>query len=685
MKISLEWIHDYVKPGLPLQELLDRLTMIGLVAESVEAVDGDVVMNLETYANRPDTLGHLGVAREIAAMLDLPLEEKTWTLTELPQRVSDLTDVQVNDDTLCPRYCGMLVKGITVGPSPEWLRRRIQAMGLRPINNVVDVSNFVLFATGQPIHAFDFGKLGGSKIIVRRAIRGEVLQDLEGRRLELQPDMLVIADEAKPVALAGVIGGQESAVTESTRDVFIESAHFDPVSVRLTAKKLGLSTDASYRFERGTDIAFPPIAARMAASLLTQMGGRAAQGILDVYPKPRKPKFVLLRHQRIGGLLGVEVPEAFVETVLQRLEFSVEKLPKGGWRVGVPSFRVDVDREADLIEEVGRFYGFDKIPSLVTPARSFEAGGNRKRERIFRLRQALLHQGFDEVINWSFADPERENAVASGRDPIALKNPISIKAAVLRTNLLAGMLESAAWNKNRGAEGVHIFEVGNVYWFENERPEERLTLGLLSTGLVPAAGWQEKPALTDFFLLKGALEAAMGSLRYEPVTFEDLNHPYFEEGQALTLLCREQPVGRFGLLRKALAAEFGFDQDVFAAEVDLGQLFAKQPKAFQYVPVPRFPAVSRDLSFLVDASVTYQDVKKALAKLAPPLLESFDLTDRFSGPSIASGKASLSVRFRYRHPKRTLLAEDVDHVEQEILLHLKSVLGIQLREGKIDN
>lgn len=685
MKISLDWIRDYVKLDLPLQDLLDRLTMIGLVPDSVEERDGDTVLDLETYANRPDTLGHLGVAREIATMLGLPLIEPSWPLTELDRPVAELADVQIWDDGLCPRYCGMVVRDITVGPSPDWLRKRIEALGLRPINNVVDVSNYVLYATAQPIHAFDFAKLAGSKIIVRRATRGETLRDLEGRTLELDPEMLVIADEARPVALAGVIGGEESAVSGTTRDVFIESANFDPVSIRLTAKKLGLSTDASYRYERGADISILPKAALMMASLLTRMGGLAASGVLDVYPNPRKAKALVLRERRVAELLGVDVPEDFIQQVLTSLGFKLESSQKGVWLVEVPAFRVDIDREADLIEEIARFFGYDRIPSEVTPVKSFDLAVNKKRDRVLRLRRTLLQNGFDEVINSSFADPEKEAVLQSGREPVGIRNPISARASLLRTNLLMGLLENAAWNRNRGAEGVHIFEVGNIYLCQGERPEERLTLGVLTTGLLPAQGWQEKPAETDFYVIKGALEAVAAALRYEPCAFEETGPPYFEDGQGLTLLYKGQPVGRFGVLKRSIAAHFAIDQAVFAAELDLSALFEKQPRPFTYASVPKFPGVSRDLSFLLDRSVPYQEIQKTLDKIAPPLLESYELRDRFSGPSIPADKVSLSIRFRYRHPKRTLLAEEVDRSEQEIVGQLKSAWNIQLREGSIDN
>ncbi len=686
MKISLEWIREHVEVDLPLPELLDRLTMIGLVAGSVEERDGDTVLDLETYANRPDTLGHLGIAREIAAMTGRPLLERPWPLVELDTAVRDMASVEIRDESLCPRYCGMVVRGVTVGPSPDWLRRRVEALGLRPINNIVDVTNYVLFDTAQPIHAFDFGRLSGSRIVVRRAVRGEKLRDLEGRGLELGPDMLVIADEAKPVALAGVIGGEESGIGPATRDVFIESAHFDPVSIRLTTKKLGFATDASYRYERGTDIAILPRAARMVASLLIQTGGgKAALGIIDAYPLLRKPKSVVLRARRVSELLGVEVPEDFIRRVLTSLEFALEDVQPGVWKVEVPSFRVDVEREADVVEEIARFYGYDRIPSEVTPARAFEAPSNDRRDRIRKCRHVLLQQGFDEVINSSFADPEKEAVTASGRPPIGLRNPVSVKASLLRTNLLMGLLENAAWNRNRGIEGVHIFEVGNIYFWKGDRPEEQLALGLLSTGPLPGSGWHEKPSETDFFVLKGALETLLANLRYEPYSFEDAEHPHFEAGQALTLLYRGQPVGRFGVLKKDIAAHFAMDQRVFAGEVDLAALFGKQPRPFEYTPAPRFPGISRDLSFLVDRGVRYQEIRSVLDKMALPFLEGYELWDRFSGPSVPAGKVSLAVRFRYRHPQRTLLAEEVDRMEREIVGLLKSAWNIHLREGKIDN
>ncbi len=686
MKISLDWLNEYVKVDLPLPELLERLTMVGLVTEKTEEVGGERVLEVETYANRPDTLGHLGIAREVAAMTGGRLLEQKWPVVEIEERTADLIDVQVLDDTLCPRYCGLLVRGVAVGPSPDWLRKRIEAMGLRTVNNVVDVTNYVLFATGQPIHAFDFRKLAGGRIVVRRAMKGEKLKSLDGGTIELAPEMLVIADADKPVALAGVMGGEETGVTGATVDVFVESACFDPVSVRLTAKKAGISSDASYRFERGTDVAFPPEAALMTASLLGRFGGKASWGLIDVYPRPRKPKSVVLRHRRIFDLLGVEVPADFVPRLLADLGFRVEESQKGTWIAEVPSFRVDIEREADLIEEVARFYGYDRIPSEPTPLRSFEPPANRKRERVQKLRQVLLHHGFDEVINFSFSDPEKEAALGSGREPVALLNPLSARSATMRTSLMMGLLENAARNLNRGLEGVHLFEAGGIYFRRDEAYVEQLSLGLLATGRFGAPHWQSKPEPTDFFVLKGAVEGVMTSLRYEPFSFEEADHAFFEPGAALALVYKGERVGFLGVLRKALRDLYSVEGTVYAAEIDLAGLMEKQPKPFVFAPVPKFPGAVRDLSFLVDRRLSWREVAQVLSRIAVPILEGFELTDRFSGPSVPPDKVSLSVRFRYRSAQRTLLAEEVDKAQQEVVGHLKSALNATLREGgKIDN
>lgn len=680
MKISYDWLKEFIDLTISPEELAHCFNQIGLMVESVEKIDGDTVYEIETYANRPDTLGHLGVAREIATLLNLPLKPKNWPLVELSQVTSDFIDIQIMDSQLCPRYCGLVVKGVKVGPSPDWLRKRIEAVGLRPINNVVDVSNYVCFSLGQPIHTFDLNKLGGARIIVRKARKGETIRTLEGSLVELSPEMLVIADETKPVAIAGVIGGEESGITEETSDVFIESANFDPVSIRLTAKKLGLSTDASYRFERGADINAAPLAATMAASLLCAFGGKVSKGLLDVYPNQKKSRTVPLRLKRIAELLGVEIPADFVVKILTGLGLKLKEHKKNVWAVEIPSFRVDLEREADLIEEVARFYGYDKIPSEVTPAKSFELPSDKKREKIWRLKEVLFHHGFDEVINFSFADPEKEKIWQTGRQPIQLQNPISSRSSILRTSLLPGLIENAVWNFNREAEGVHIFEVGNVYfWAEDDVHEENLCLGILTTGLREPQTWNEPKKETDFFILKGAIEDLFCYLGFDSLSFEPEDHPFFESGQALKILLKNDPLGHLGLLKSEIARSYELEKPVFCAEIDLSMLLQRQPKPFSFKPIPKFPRTSRDLSFLVDENICYQEIHRQLQRLNVPYLEGFEIYDRFQGKSIPPGKVSFSVRFFFRHQTRTLQAEEVDRAMLDITSQLKSSLKIQLR------
>lgn len=685
MKISLDWIQDYIDIDLPIPKLVGVLDNIGLLVEEWDKKNGDIILDVETYANRPDTLGHMGVARELAAALGLSLKEQRLPLTETDENISDLVDVQILDEDLCPRYCGMVVKNIDVGPSPRWLVKKIEAMGLNPINNVVDVTNYVLFATAQPIHAFDLDKIAGKKIIIRRAKQREKLLSLEAKEVDLTSEMLVIADEEKPVALAGVIGGENTAVSDSTKNVFIESANFDPVSVRKTSKATGIQTDAAYRFERGADVSFPPEAARMAASLFSQFGGKVYKGMVDVYPKPRKVKTVMLRHHRVTSLLGVEIQNSFIEKTLEDLGFQVVQSQPGIWQVKIPHFRIDVEREADLIEEIARFYGYEKIPIQLPPLRSLEPILDPKKERIKTLRLLLFHYGFDEVVNFSFMDPEKEEKFSSDLDPIPIRNPISAKAALLRTTLLGGLLENVAWNTNRGAEGVYIFEIGNTFHKDSEKHKEHLMLGIVMTGHVGERHWKEKSKEASFFHLKGTCEALMAKLRYGSFSFQEENHPHFQDGCSLGLYFKGEEIGCMGAIDQKILAAYLLKQEVWAAEINMSLLFEKQAQAFQYSAVVKYPSVNRDVSFIGDKNISFEEIKEVMERLQLPYLEKFNLYDRFSGSSIPEDKVSLSFRFIFRRPDRTLQADEVDTFQEKIIETLRARFHFQLREGgKID-
>lgn len=685
MKVSLNWIRDYVDVELPVSRIIETLDGIGLLTDSWEETDDDIILDIETYANRPDTLGQMGIARELAVAFGLPLKDQDYPLTELEEKASDLVDVQIWDDDLCPRYCGMVVREVKVGPSPDWLAKRIQAMGLHPINNVVDITNYVLFATAQPIHAFDLAKISGRKVIIRRANKSEKLLSLEGKDVELLPDMLVIADEKAPIALAGVIGGEDSAVSDETRDVFIESAYFDPVSVRKTGKATGIQTDASYRFERGADISFAPKAARMAASLLSRFGGKACWGIIDIYPKPRKEKTVMLRSHRTTSLLGIDVESRFIEKTLVDLGFQAVSEQEGIWQVKVPHFRIDIEREADLIEEIARFFGYEKIPVQLPPLRTLELVIDKKKEKINISRQLLFHYGFDEVVNFSFMDPERAEKFASGLNPIRIRNPISSKAALLRTTLIGGLLDTVSWNINRGAEGVYVYEIGNIFYNENDNFREHLMLSLVMTGIRSERHWREKDIKDDFFYLKGACESLMTRLHYGPFFFHEMSHPFFQKGSCLALRFKGETIGFLGLLRKSVIEEYAVREKVWAAELNLSLLFEKQAQAFRFAPAAKYPSANRDVSFIGDKTISFEEIRKVMEKLRLPYLEKFSLYDRYSGPSIPQDKVSLSFRFVFRHPKRTLQTDEVDTLQEKLINTLRSRFNFQLREGgKID-
>jgi phenylalanyl-tRNA synthetase beta chain len=630
-------------------------------------------------------LGHKGVARELAAALGLSLKEPSWPLAEIGEITSDLVDVQIWEDDLCPRYCGAIVRNVKVEPSPEWLRKKIEAMGLNPINNIVDVTNYVLFSTSQPIHAFDLAKISGNKIIIRRANKDETLLSLDKDNIDLSTEMLVIADEKKPVALAGVIGGENSAVLESTQDVFIESAYFDPISIRKTSKSTGIQTDASFRFERGADISIAPEAARMAASLMTHFGGKVCKGIVDVYPKPRKTKSIMLRNHRVTALLGVDVDDRFIDHTLTRLGFQVEAQQSGIRKVKIPHFRIDIEREADLIEEIARFYGYEKIPIQIPPLRTLDPILDSTKEKTDKLRRLLFHHGFDEVVNFSFMDPETEKRFSSGPKTIEIRNPISQKTSLLRTTLIGGLLENVVWNRNRGAEGIHIFEIGKIFYWDDNAHHERNMLALVMLGHTGEEHWRGKNYDADFFHLKGTFESLLVQLRYDPFSFQKENHIHFQEGYSLALYVKGEKIGYLGFLNQEILDAYFVKEKVLAAEINLSQLFEKQSQPFQFKSVVKYPSVNRDISFIGDKDIAFEKIKEVVEKLQLPHLEKFTLYDRFSGAAVPKDKVSISLRFVFRHPQRTLHTDEVDVLQKKIIAALRARHNFQLREGgKID-
>lgn len=674
MLISYEWLGDYVDTQLSAEELRDRLTNVGLAIDAVEQHDDDAVIDVEVPSNRPDCLSHVGIAREVSV-----IERKQLRLPEIKSfategRAEDLTSVEIKDPDLCPRYAARLVRGVKIGPSPEWLVKRLETIGQRSINNVADITNYVLHELGQPLHAFDFHKLGGRRIVVRRASAGEKLKTLDGVERTLTNDMLVIADAERPVALAGIMGGEESEISSTTTDVLIESAYFDPNSVRRTARQLGMDTEASRRFERGADCEGVPFAQDRCVQLICEVaGGIASEDRIDVYPTPFVPRTVTLRPQRVPELTSLSVQPAEVMRILTGLQFKVTEQGVA-LLCTVPSWRIDVEQEEDLVEEVARHTGFDKIGSELPPSSaSGEYQPSEMKQRL--LRRAMNAFGYDEAINFSFAPKQTDGQPE-------LKNPIIEDAAFMRARLLPGLLNSLRHNLNHGLRDVRLFEIGRVFgaMTQNELPQERLSCALVATGGALEANKAQAEREIDFYDVKGALETAVDWMSLTPLAFTPAELSNLRAGQsALIKLSDGTEIGSIGRLAESVAATYKFRNPVYVIELDLGSLLNGPARVVQYASLPRYPSVVRDISLLLNRNIALDDVLRVVNEQRIPDFRSAKLVGTFEGGNIPSAKRSVTLRLEYRSDERTLRDEEVEERHAQLTSSLLETFSAQQR------
>ena len=670
MKISYNWLKEFIDIGVDPQALARELTHIGLALESLDEVEGDSVLDLDVTTNRPDCLSHLGVAREISVIHGNALKKPQFKLKEGSKLISELMSISIDDVELCGRYCGRVLTGVKIGPSPDWLRKRLEAVGMRSINNVADITNYVMMELGHPMHAFDATKLEGRQIIVRRAALEEKLTTLDGVEHELNPAILVIADTKKPVALAGIMGGGESEITSATTSILLESAHFSPAAIRKTARTLGMNTEASYRFERGADIEMASLACDRAAAMIQEMaGGEVMRGLIDVYPRKPKPVRILLRRDRIPAVLGAPVDSNIVHRIFERLELK----PTGtaqGWTVEVPTFRSDLAGEEDLLEEVARHHGFDKFPATLPPSRGFGALLPQE-TRIRRLRSTLSGAGYSEIFTYSFSNEEMERRFYPDIEPVRLRNPMSEEATILRTSLISGMLSTVQWNLNRGTRNLQMYELSKVYWTGGERR----TLILCGCGNLKSANVHEAPREFDFFTLKGDIEELLQEFN-TPARLSTDNIPrYYHPGR----FARIGHLALFGELHPAYAEPFKFRQRVYLAEVDLDMLLATS-ESRQIETIPRYPAIKRDFSLLFDKGTQYAAVHRTIAAAGIPELVRVEPFDRMDSGPFPETKYSLSISVVYQSTERTLTDVEVDAFDKELLHNLEERLGAQLRK-----
>jgi len=665
----------------------ERLTNVGLAVDAVEERDGDYVLDVEVPSNRGDCLSHVGIARELAVIEESTVETPKSKIQSANGRTSDFASVEIRDPDLCPRYAARIVRNVKIAPSPEWLRKRLEVLGQRPINNVADITNYVLHELGQPLHAFDLAKLTENRIVVRRAEKDETITTLDGVERSLDKEMLVIADAKRPVAVAGVMGGEDSEISNTTTDVLIESAYFDPASVRRTAKLLGLHTEASHRFERGTDPEGVLQAQERCVALICEIaGGVATEDALDVYAIRKDEKIISLRPERVEAISSLSVSTAEMIRILKSLGFDLSEEATSKLTFTVPSWRHDVAIEEDLIEEVARHTGFERIGTELPPSSlSGEYYSTERRKRA--LRRSLSALGFDEAINLSFIELTNafelipEFGGLSEDNLVTLTNPIVEEASRMRQTLLPGLLNSIRHNINHGIRDVSLFELGRLFAVNEpgQLPREREALALAATGgMVKADRVQAKREL-DFFDLKGALEAGVASMNLPPLDFAAAEAAHLQPGQAAGISLNGVPVGSIGRLAEIIAGQYKLRQPIFIAEVDLTALLEVEERPVLYSPLPRFPSILRDVSLLLDRKITVAELLRAVNDRKVEHFVNAGFVGTYEGEGISDGKRSVTLRFEYRAEDRTLRDEEADELHWPLVKALQEKFSAEVR------
>lgn len=639
----------------------------------------DVVIDFEVTPNRPDCLSHVGIAREVATLTGGELRFPAADLSEAGSPAADATSVSIEDPQGCARYTARVIRGVTIGPSPAWLQNRLRAVGQRPINNVVDITNFVMLELGQPLHAFDLHRLDEERIVVRRSRSGERLRTLDGEERTFDDDgVLVIADASNPVALAGIMGGTESEVTDATTDILLESAWFQPPLVRQGARRFGLHTEASSRFERGADPEIADRASQRAAALIAEIaGGQVAPGVVDEWPTSEPAPTLSLRPERAASLLALPLDAQTCRQTLERLGCQVDAADNGALQVIPPSFRPDLQREIDLIEEVGRIYGYEHVEARQQLRGPVPATGSVEYDRQRRLRRCLLELGLNEAVTSSIVADEWVTAV--GPIAVQLANPPAVGQSCLRTSLVPGLLDVARRNLRQRASGVALFEVGRVFVADSDagHREEWRASGLLA-GQTSATPWRAEQRSVDLLDVKGIVEALLEGV--EGVSFEPVEDPFLRPGHSARVTHGDCVVGTIGPVRTDWAQRFDLSADTYIFEASCSALFAGwASRDTGFRPLPKFPPIERDLAIVLDDLVPAERVADEIRAVAPELIDDVHLFDVYVGDQVEAGKRSLAFSLRLRSAERTLEDRDADGVVQQALQRLESTFGARLR------
>jgi phenylalanyl-tRNA synthetase beta chain len=696
MKVSYNWLKEFVEVAASPEEVASRLALSGTNIASIETGSHGAVIDAEITSNRPDCLGMLGIAREVGAIYRLPVKINSPKPAESKTaKATDAVRVKIETPELCGRFTARVIRGVKIQPSPKWLKDRLEAAGTASINNVVDISNYVMLELGHPLHTFDYDLVRDHSIVVRRAKPGEKMKTLDGVERTFDPSICMVCDGdgSRPVGIGGIMGGAETEISFSTKNVLIECAWFDPISIRRAARSLRLHTEASTRFGRGADPEMAEFASRRAAELILQLaGGELLSGVVDVYPGKRAAKKIIITRAELLRIMGADVPDKDIETILSALGFAPVRVDQtrgaansllAAWECTQPSWRADVEREIDLIEEVARVYGLDKFPPRLPASR---AGAARlpHYEAETRLRERLIGLGYHEVLTIPHVAEERNELFRPpDATPAKLANPLSEEAGVLRSTGAVALASAIEWNLNHGQRNARLFEIGSHYRFVDGNPVETRVLSLGATGAARPQALYDSPRDYTFADLKGDLDAIgalSGGLRWEHGGPDWLNPA---RRGAISLGKESGPaLGAAGQLAKRVAEKFKFRQDVFLAEINLGPLYCMYygtKNNRRYEPLPRFPGVERDFSLFLADGVTFAQVQKTIQSLGIAEIVSIEAADLFHGKNVPAGKFSLLVRVVFQSREATLTDPQINDFSARIVAALEKQLGAALR------
>lgn len=691
MKLSAQWIREFVDLPVHDRQLAEDLTSIGIAVEGISGDGANTVFEMEIGTNRPDAMNHYGVAREASAFYGVPLKPIEVKLPSASKSadahnpVAPRFEIEIEDKAGCARYCGQIIRGVKIKAPPRQIANHLALVDQRAINNAADASNYTLWEIGHPTHAFDLDLLEGGKIIVRRACEGETLKTLDGIDRKLSPEDLIIADAKKPVALAGVMGGFDTMITEKTKNILIESAWFDPAAVRKTAKRHGLHTDASHRFERGADYGDAPLACALVAGRIIESGGGELQGgAIDVVAREIDQAPIVLRVSRVTKILGAKIETHRITAILNRLGFELIPEPalQPEFSVRVPTWRLDVEREIDLIEEIARLHGYNNFVSTL-PAYSGAVVESPWAKKQAKVRSSLLALGYNETVSLSFISHEDAEAFSSS-PVVEIENPLSEEASLMRSSLVPGMLNMLAHNLNRDVDDVRLFEIGDIYEAAGASTSEhaRICLGATVTALkrdLPQGKVLDKSksdaGLDVFRSFKGDVETLLRAFQHKSVTFDSQTAEYYDRGCSARALLDGEPVAQFGRLGTEVAASRKLRQDVFIAEILADKLYERRLRDVVYRPLPKFPAVERDFSFLFSDQITYEKIRSAIGSLQIKELRSFEPVEIFRGGSVPAGQYSILLRAKFQSYEGTLRDDVVSEWSASKIVNALKELG----------